>query len=472
MSAAQQPGREAAIARALYWFDAGGFLETLARRVAVPTESQSPERLADLRRYLDDEIAPAFAAMGFETRIFENPVSGGGPVLLAERLEREGLPTVLGYGHGDVIRGQEGRWQGGRDPWTLARDGDRVYGRGTADNKGQHTLNMAALAQVLEARGRLGFNARFMVETGEENGSAGLKEIVAANRQAFAADVFIASDGPRVAPDRPTVFLGARGAMNFDLAVELRAGGHHSGNWGGLLANPGVVLAHALASIVDARGRVLVPELLPPPISNAVREALKDIAIDGGESAPAIDPDWGEPSLTPAEKVFGWNTFEVLAFETGNPAQPVNAIPPRAHAHCQIRFVAGSDHEGFLPALRRHLDAHGFGQVEVRPPPPGNAIGFTATRTEPDQPWVRWVTGSLERTSGARPAVLPSLGGSICNDIFTELLGLPAIWIPHSYAACSQHAPNEHILLSVFREAMALMTGLYWDLGEPGTPGR
>ena len=70
-----------------------------------------------------------------------------------------------------------------------------------------------------------------------------------------------------------------------------------------------------------------------------------------------------------------------------------------------------------------------------------------------------------------KTAVIPSLGGSICNDLFNITLGLPSIWIPHSYSACSQHAPNEHLLLSQAREALAIMAGLYWDLGEPGTPG-
>ncbi len=462
--------RESAIDAALEWFDERGFLETLAERVAVPTESQNPERLPELARYLDEQMIPAFEAMGFETHVYPNPVAGGGPVLLAIRHEDDTRPTVLGYGHGDVIRGQEGRWAEGRDPWTLDRAGDKVYGRGTADNKAQHTLNMSALAQVLAARGSLGFNCKFMIETGEENGSAGLDKIIEGNLDAFAADAFIASDGPRVAPDRPTVFLGARGAKNFDLVVDLRDGGHHSGNWGGLLANPGIILGHALASIIGPTGQILVNELKPPPISNAIREALKDIVIDAGPDGPTIDVNWGEPGMTPAEKVYGWNSFEVLAFETGNPANPVNAVPPRARAHCQMRFVAGSDRDGFVPALRKHLDDHGFENVRIDPPPPGNAINFSATRTEPDHPWALWVADAISRTTGKPTAVLPSLGGSICNELFTDTLGLPSIWIPHSYAACSQHAPDEHILLSEFRDAMAIMTGLYWDLGEADLP--
>ena len=104
-----------------------------------------------------------------------------------------------------------------------ARDGERLYGRGTADNKGQHTINMAALEAVMAERGgRLGFNARFIIEMGEESGSKGLAELVAANKSAFAADVLVASDGPRVKQERPTMTLGCRGAINFDLVCDLR----------------------------------------------------------------------------------------------------------------------------------------------------------------------------------------------------------------------------------------------------------
>ena len=101
--------------------------------------------------------------------------------------------------------GHEGQWREGRDPWTLDRDGDRLYGRGTVDNKGQHGIALAALEAVLAERGRLGFNARLLVETSEETGSKGLRSFAEANRERLAADVLIASDGPRVAPDRPTV---------------------------------------------------------------------------------------------------------------------------------------------------------------------------------------------------------------------------------------------------------------------------
>jgi acetylornithine deacetylase/succinyl-diaminopimelate desuccinylase-like protein len=458
--------RAAAIAAVEAYFDGGGFAADLARRIAIPTESQVEESGPLLHAYLGDEIAPTLKRLGFKSTIFDNPVRGG-PILIAERREDDAAPTVLGYGHGDVIRGLEPQWRDGLSPWMLTPRGDRFYGRGTADNKGQHSINIAALETVLNTRGRLGFNSILLLETGEEIGSPGLREICRDEKARLAADVLIASDGPRLAPERPTIFLGARGAMNFDLVVDLREGGHHSGNWGGLLANPGIILAHALASITSDKGAIKIKEWVPQAMPNSVRMALTDCSVEGGEDAPEIDPHWGEPGLTASEKVFGWCSFEVLAFTTGNPENPVNAIPPKATATCQIRFVVGVDPEEFMPALRRHLDALGFPMVRIEP---WKKAYFPATRLDPDHDWVRWAAKSIAATTGKRPAILPNLGGSLPNDIFANDLGLPTIWVPHSYASCSQHAPNEHMLAPVAREALAVMTGIYWDLGEAGVP--
>jgi acetylornithine deacetylase/succinyl-diaminopimelate desuccinylase-like protein len=454
--------RQDLLDRARRWFDSGEFHAVLARRVAHRTDSQERDSVPRLTRYLEADIGPSLAGLGFTWRLIDNPVAGFGPFLLGERHEAAGLPTLFTYGHGDVVRGDDARWRAGLAPWELTIEGDRWYGRGTADNKGQHSINLAALGLVLEARGRLGFNVKVLFETGEETGSPGLRAICESERAALAADVLIASDGPRLRADRPTIFLGTRGVCNFDLSVELRAGAHHSGNWGGLLANPGTILAHAIASLVDARGRILVEGLRPAPLANSVRHALAGIE-PGEPGGPAIDADWGEPGLSPAERVFGWNSLEVLAYRTGNPDQPVNAIPAAAKAHMQLRFVVGTAPREILPILRAHLDGHGFPMVVVTP---ARDEIMAATRLDPDDPWVRWAVGSIAATTGARPVILPNLGGSLPNDCFAETLGLPTIWVPHSYPACSQHAPDEHLLAPVAREGLLIMAGLFWDLGE------
>jgi acetylornithine deacetylase/succinyl-diaminopimelate desuccinylase-like protein len=458
--------RTQAIAHAEGRFDSGAFKEALARRIALPTESQNPAHAAVLIEYLEREMRPALAAMGFGCRTLTHPKARA-PFLYAERIEDAAAPTVLGYGHGDVIRGLESEWQPGLSPWQLSERDGRWYGRGIADNKGQHSVNLQALQSVLATRGRLGFNAKMLIEMGEETGSPGLREVCSEHRDLLQADLLIASDGPRLRAGRPTVFLGSRGSLNFDLSIHARAGGHHSGNWGGLLSNPGIQLAHAIASIVSPTGQIRIPEWVPAALPDSVRRALADCDVDGGPDGPRIDPWWGEPGLSPAERVFGWCSFEVLAFETGNPRTPVNAIPPRAWARCQLRFVVGPDPKQFMPALRRHLDRHGFPFVQIAA---SSDEMFQATRIDPDDPWVQWAVASIARTSAKKPALLPNLGGSLPNDIFTDVLGLRTIWVPHSYAGCSQHAPDEHLPAALLREALAVMTGLYWDLGDGHTP--
>ena len=419
--------RENALAHATAALESGELFATLARRIAIRTESQDPEKKPEMARYLREEMIPAFEAMGFSCKVHEHPASPS-PFLIASRDEGKGLPTVLGYGHGDVIRGQDDRWKPGLAPWQLTERDGYWYGRGVVDNKGQHTVNMTALAAVLETRGKLGFNARYLIEMGEETGSPGLREFAEDHRDALAADLLIASDGPRIARAKPTLFLGSRGGLGFDLTIEAREGAHHSGNWGGLISNPGVVLAHAIASMVGPNGQIRIPGWVPEGIPPRVREAVSK-----------------------------------LAFETGNPRQPVNAIPPKAWARMQLRYVTGVDTGKLIERLRTFLDRQGFPMVKISLT---REAMFKASRIDPGHPWVQWAAASVKATSGIEPSILPSLGGSLPNDVFTEVLKLPTVWVPHSYPGSANHAPNENVPVSIVREGLALMAGLYWDLGE------
>ena len=350
--------RDAAISRVSDYFDGGRFQADRGDLVTYRTESQNPapEAAAEMRRYLEEAMRPRLERLGFTCEIIENTDPRGGPFLLGERIEAEGLPTILTYGHGDTVRGQEGMWREGLEPWRLIEEGERLYGRGAAANKGQHLINLAAREAVLDARGTLGFNVKIVLEMSEEVGSSGLNALFHAQKDRLGADVLIASDGPRLQPEVPTIFMGTRGGTTFDLVVETHEGAHHSGNWGGLLADPARILAHALAEITDRRGQIKVPEWRPTSLSNSIREALKDLPGAGGEG-PEVDPDWGEESLTPAERVFGWNSFAVLAMVSGVPDAPVNAISGWARATCQLRYVVGTDPQEIVPALRRHLAA-------------------------------------------------------------------------------------------------------------------
>jgi acetylornithine deacetylase/succinyl-diaminopimelate desuccinylase-like protein len=457
--------RTDAIARAQEMLRSGAFLEELGRRVAYQTESQNPERRDALRAYLTDELKPAFAKLDFSTRLIDSPV-GQGPYLLAEYRENSSAPTVLIYGHGDVVDGMAGEWRDNLDPWRTTRIGNRVYGRGTADNKGQHSINMAALRAVRETRGgRLGFNVKFLIETGEEIGSPDLPEVCRQLQDELKADLLLASDGPRLSAERATLFLGCRGGIRIHLEVNLREGSHHSGNWGGVLANPATILASAIASLVDSHGRLQLDALKPPRLSNQIRAALGDIEIEPMIDEPALSQNWGEDGLSATERLYAWNTLEVLAMSAGNIDKPANAIPGRASAVLQLRFVVGTRVDNITEVIRTHLVGRGFPMVEV-----SASQRFAASRTDFDSPWIGWTAESIRKTTGKSPAVLPNFGGSLPNDVFTDILKLPTMWVPHSYPGCSQHAPDEHILLSVTEEALGIMAGLFWDLGEMARP--
>jgi acetylornithine deacetylase/succinyl-diaminopimelate desuccinylase-like protein len=406
--------------------------------------------------------------MGFAVQIHPNPEPGFGPILFAERLEGPDRPTILTYGHGDTVRGLDDQWRDGLSPWTLTEEGDRWYGRGTADNKGQHALNLTALEAVLAERGgTLGFNLKMVLETSEERGSNGLRAFVANHADRLIADVLIASDGPRVMPEIPTIATGTRGTYHFDLVVDLRPGGVHSGHWGGLTTDPAIILTHALGTIMDRHGKILVRDWLPQNgVPAAVRAVLDGCPVGGGGEAASIDPNWGEPGLTPAEKIYGWNSFIVLSMLSGRPENPVNAVAPNARAHCQIRYTVDTDPADFDTALRAHLKENGFPNVAVE----NASVRMPASRTDPNHPWVRWTVTSMEKTLGKRVQVIPNSSGGLPGDVFVDYLGVPLVWIPHSYNGCKQHGPDEHLLVGPAREGLAAYTGIWWDLGEPGTP--
>lgn len=430
------------------------FRARLAELIALRTDSTDPANGPALQGFLD-HAAGWLAAIGFTCQQVE---AAGHPFLIARRIENESLPTLLSYSHGDTVPGMEGRWRDGLDPWTLTDVGEDWFGRGIADNKGQFLVNLTAVETVLEARGALGLNLIWLIEMGEEIGSPGLAEVCATHSGALSADMLLASDGPRMAVDRPTIFLGARGGATFRLDLVRCEAGRHSGNFGGALRNPALELAHALTCITDRNGALQIPGWTPGTVPDATRAALKGLTPAGGN----IDADWGEPSLTSAERIHAWSSAEVLAFHAGDPPAPVNAIPPKASAWVQLRYAPGTDDSALEATLRAHLDAHGFADITITPEGPA----FRASQTPVDHPAALFVADAISRATGTAPVILPSLGGSLPNDIFRDGLWLPTIWVPHSFPGCSQHAPDEHLPRDLLIEATGLMSAILGALAH------
>lgn len=177
-----------------------------------------------------------------------------------------------------------------------------------------------------------------------------------------------------------------------------------------------------------------------------------------------------EASIAAAgEQVDSGAFFEVLARRVAVPTASTEA-------------TAEVMQEYFDGQITPDLVALGY-TVEVFPNPAPDGFPFlvarrvedptrptVSTRLDPNDPWARVASDSIAATTGRRPDVLPNLGGSLPNDVFTDVLGLPTVWVPHSYPGCNQHAPDEHVLVPLMREGLEIMTGIFWDVGEQAAP--
>mgnify|MGYP002651716463 CR=1 FL=1 len=271
---------------------------------------------------------------------------------------------MLVYGHGDVQFGHADDWSEGRSPWHPSIEGDALYGRGSADNKGQHTVDLCALGAVIGVRGKLGYNVTVLIEMGEEAGSVGLSEIVREHAGDLAADLFIGSDGPRLDAQAPTLFLGSRGALGFELVVDERSGDLHSGNWGGRVRNPATVLAAAIGAVVDGDGVIRADFLRPPPIPDAVRRAVRALPEPSDDGGPAADRAGGRVRGGRVRR--GGQQRDGGEREGGEPGGKRGGGVAGAYAE-----RVGDAEAGVGLAQRRHAEARHAGDVAR----PGHHVG-------------------------------------------------------------------------------------------------
>ncbi len=257
---------------------------------------------------------------------------------------------------------------------------------------------------MLEERGgRLGCNVKVVLEMAEERGSTGLRDFIAAHAGELKADVLIASDGPRVEPGIPTIATGTRGTFHFDLVLKLRPGGVHSGHWGGLTRDPAILLAHALASMMDRNGKVLVRGILPKALSNSVRSVLDGCPVGGGDGAATIDEGWGEPGLSSAEKIYGWNSLIVLAMISGRPENRSMRWRrmPAPIARSATRWTATPRLRRGHPRASRRERLRGRRGGECRA-----AHAGLAHRSRPSL--VRWAQASMQKSLGKKVQIIPN----------------------------------------------------------------
>lgn len=422
---------------------ADALVRTLLESVRIPSVSLTGEGIADqvafLRRRLQD--------WGFAVEVHQ---TSSHPIVYAEIGPREARFTWLLYGHYDVYPADE-KQEGWRTrPFEPVVEEDRIWGRGTGDNKGQHLAMLHAIALSRELHGELPIRVKVILEGDEETGSAPLPKFVEAHRARLAADLCCYSDGPMFPNDQPVLLMGVRGNLGLEFHARGARRNLHSGNFGGVAPNPTLDLVHLLAEMVDREGRLQVPgagyaEVAVAPADLA---AVRALGVDraGFRASVGCEPTTGADDALFHERLMLRPAFNVSGFAAGytGPGQKT-IIFKEALAKADVRLVGGQDPDKVLEAIRRFAAERGYGGIEIR-----GIKATPASRTPLDHPLVPRVKAAVARGFGRDPLVVPSLGGTTPDYVFTRLLGLPSIVVPLAPYDENNHAPNESTKVSLY----------------------
>jgi acetylornithine deacetylase/succinyl-diaminopimelate desuccinylase-like protein len=425
-----------------------------------PSISALPEHAEDCRRAAG-WLAEALTTAGLEhAEILE---TGGHPVVYADWLHAPDAPTVLVYGHYDVQPVDPVElWTS--PPFDPVVDGDRLLARGSADDKGQIHAHVMAAAGLLETRGRLPINVKYLFEGEEESSSMHMAPFLEAQRERFAADVAIISDTGFFEGNVPAITLGLRGLMYAQIDVVGTDVDLHSGGYGGVVENPANALAVIIAALKGPDGRIRVPGFYDDVVAltEADRAAFAALPFDAEAyreqiGVPALV---GESGYTPLERRGARPTLDVNGLWGGFAGEGSKTIIP-AHAHAKVscRLVTDQDPHKIFELFKAFVE-------EIAPPGVTTTVqllgGGWPSLTPMDHPATQAAARALEATFGRAP-VYSREGGSIpiCAN-FNNILGLPVVLLGFVQPSSNAHAPNEWMDLRNY-ETSILAIARTWD---------
>lgn len=387
---------------------------------------------------------------GLETRIEE---TAGHPVVYGAGGPVSAPFTLMLYGHYDVfpVSGQAG-WK--TDPFRPLLAGDRIYGRGTGDNKGQFLALLAALRWWNTQPGGLPIRVKVILEGEEEAGSRHLPEFVERNRTDLDADLCVYSDGPMLAGDQPALLFGARGALVLEFTSTGPAQPLHSGNFGGVVANPVMEMARFFAELVAPNGDLRadgINEGVPVPTA-AEQAALDGLEVDResfmatAKMAPVTER-FGERYY---ERLLGKPTFNISGIHGGHTGDGFRTlVPTDVTATVDMRLVGAQDPARVLACIERFIRERGYPGLTVR-----KVMSQPPSRTSIDHPGAEPVAEALRVVSGREPKKIPSLAGTTPDWVFTSMLGMPSIMVPLAPADENHHGPNESMKISLVMQGV------------------
>jgi len=277
------------------------FLEDLFELIRIPSISSDPAHKQDMYRVQEKWKELLLKAGVDKAEIYETE---GNPVLYAEKIIDPSLPTVMVYGHADVMPVDPlDLWKS--EPFEpVIRDG-KIYARGADDDKGQSMIQAKAF-ETLVKTGKLPVNVKFIIEGEEEIGSVSLPKFLEEHKDMLKADVILVSDTGMIAKDIPSITVGLRGLSYFQIEVTGPNRDLHSGLFGGAVANPANILAKMIASMHDENNRITIPGFYDDVLeaSEEERKLMNEAPFDEEEYKKALGVDelWGEKGYTTIER--------------------------------------------------------------------------------------------------------------------------------------------------------------------------
>ncbi|HUG14690.1 MAG TPA: M20/M25/M40 family metallo-hydrolase [Thermomicrobiales bacterium] len=423
-------------------------LAQLIDYVSQPSISAHGEGIAETAEH----IARILRDIGLATEVIP---TAGWPMVFAELAGPEGSPTVLLYGHYDVQPPDPlDEWLS--PPFEPTIRNGRLYARGVGDNKGQHLAQILGVKSLLEVHGSLPCTVKVLLEGEEEIGSPQMPAFVRAHRDRLATDLVITSDGPVDESGRSTLVFGVRGVLSFSLYARGANRDLHSGNWGGIAPNPIWTLIHLLATMKDDKGSILIDGFYDNvlPLSDPERNALNVLPVDIAAVKASLDlAELDEPRERGYfERLSAWPTFTINGFHGGygGPGSKT-VLPHEATVKCDIRLVEAQTADEIFDKVAGHVRRIAPNVELVR------QGSMDPSKTPLDSPFAEPIRRGIVAAQGEEPLLLPALGGSLPDYVFTKVLGVPAFGVPYANADESNHAPNEN--LEIERFFMGIKTG-------------
>lgn len=453
-------------------------VRNLADLVAVPSISTDGEHKAEIERTAQLTCTQMREAGLHDVTILRTGDSL--PYAYGEWCDAPGKPTVFLYSHHDVqpvnkVGDDKDDWKS--DPWKLTRRGDRLFGRGSADDKAAIVAQLAAVAAFLKTQGSLPVNVKMLSEGEEEVGSRNLMRFFEQHRKRIQSDVIVVCDTENVEVGLPCVTYSLRGIVAVTVEVRSAAVPIHSGMGGGAVADAAVALNAILGRLYWDNGPLPIPGLYDQvrPLTDKERAAFR--------SLPGTEQQWrtdlGVPASVRSVCEKGAHIYEqtwrrpavtVIAQEASSIKGASNQVLPMARAIISCRIVPDQDPDQVLAALTKFLTDNPPWGVQVTVTPYGPPVKWWTT--DPNGPAFEAAMAGLRAGFGKDPVGI-GCGGTIgfVGPLADLLGGAPALLLGIEDPQSNAHAPNESLHEGDFKKLMASLVHLFENLGKL-TPDR